>query len=130
MSIFGLSLNWGKIEKVDGYENNFIEAMQKPDKKRIVHLVQKTSSNLKKAVSKNVSENGIQINIPYLWRMKYYLYRNYSNKNGELDENVEFIYNYLTNIENKIKKGNIDELKEIAFNDMIIASRIAELKSR
>jgi CRISPR-associated protein Csm1 len=43
---------------------------------------------------------------------------------------VEFIDNYLNDIENKIRKCDVEKLEEINFNDIIIASRIAELKSR
>ncbi|WP_292459989.1 type III-A CRISPR-associated protein Cas10/Csm1 [Methanothermococcus sp.] len=130
VSIFELPLKWNSIKDVNNYEEKFIKAMKNTDKRRIVHLVQKTSSNLKKAFGKNVSKDEFRINVPYLWRMKYYLYRNYSNKDGGLDENVKFIDNYLTKIESKIKEGDTDGLKNFNFNDMIIASRIAELKSR
>ena len=130
VSIFGHSLNWNKIEDEKKLEEGFVNAIDKLGKKRVVHLVQKTSINLRKALRKNTPETEIRINIPYLWRMKYYLYRNYSKKEGGLDNNVKFIDNYLNDIENKIRKCDVEKLEEINFNDIIIASRIAELKSR
>jgi CRISPR-associated protein Csm1 len=130
VSIFGHSLNWNKIEDEKKLEEEFVNAIDKLGKKRVVQLVQKTSINLRKALRKNTPETEIRINIPYLWRIKYYLYRNYSKKEEGLDNNVEFIDNYLNDIENKIRKCDVEKLEEINFNDIIIASRIAELKSR
>jgi CRISPR-associated protein Csm1 len=59
--------------------------------------------------------------------MKYYLYRNYKNsKNNAEWKYVEFIDKYLSDIEKNIVGGKM----EFNFNDILIASRIAELKSR
>ena len=141
VSIFGHALRWDDIEKERDYEEKFIKAMNNTNKKRIVHLSQKVHSNLERALIKTQDENTenlaeeekkeiittFGINIPYLWRMKYYLYRNYkNNKNDTECDYVKFIDEYLNEIEEKIKSGKMD----FDFNDIIIASRIAELKSR
>jgi CRISPR-associated protein Csm1 len=124
VSIFGHALRWEDIEKERRLEDKFIKAIANTNKKRIVHLSQKVHSNLEKALKDKASDDTIRINIPYLWRMKYYLYRNY--KNGNAWKYVEFIDKYLSNIEKNIIGGKM----EFNFNDILIASRIAELKSR
>ena len=141
VSIFGHALRWDDIEKERDYEEKFIKAMNNTNKKRIVHLSQKVHSNLERALIKTQDENTenlseeekkeiittFGINIPYLWRMKYYLYRNYKNNKNDTEwDYVKFIDKYLNEIEEKIKSGKMD----FDFNDIIIASRIAELKSR
>lgn len=127
ISIFGHALVWDKIKDERDLENKFIKAINNTNKKRIVHLTQKVYLNLEKALikNKNSNNNEFRLNIPYLWRMKYYLYRNY-NKDGEEWDYVGFLEEYLNNIEDSIKSGE----GEFDFNDILIASRIAELKSR
>ncbi len=128
VSIFGHALVWDKIKDERDYEAKFNDALKYTNKKRIVHLTQKVHSNLEKALvkSKNSKNNDeFRLNIPYLWRMKYYLYRNY-NKDGEDWDYVGFLEKYLEDIENSIKSGK----GEFDFSDILIASRIAELKSR
>jgi len=119
VSIFGHALRWDKIGDERKFEKNLIEAMDNTGKKRIVHLTQKVYTNLEKAFKKNDNGKDIRLNIPYLWRMKYYLHRNYGSNGWE---HVKFIEGYIDNID--LSKKNID------FNDILIASRIAELKSR
>ncbi|AEH07252.1 type III-A CRISPR-associated protein Cas10/Csm1 [Methanothermococcus okinawensis] len=125
ISIFNNALSWDYIEKEGDYETKFEKAIKNTNKKRIIHLSQKVCSNLKKALVRNDNDNEeLRVNIPYLWRMKYYLYRNY--KNDKEWKYVKFLDKYLTNIEDNIKSCKTN----IIFNDIIIASRIAELKSR
>ena len=137
LSVFKLPIFWNDIESESRYEEKYIKAVNKVGKRRILNLSQKVFGNLKRLISIREGETEgieeeIRINLPYLWRMEYYLYRNYKEKENEKWwECVKFIQDYLDNIKKNIQSGNIDELKkECRFNDIIIASRICELKTR
>ncbi|MBW9220637.1 type III-A CRISPR-associated protein Cas10/Csm1 [Methanothermococcus sp. SCGC AD-155-M21] len=132
--IFGYPIFWDNINKVNEFEENFKRALEnKESKRRILHISQRVFDNLRRVLKVRDDGKGneeIIVKIPYLWRMKYYLYRNYGKSDGGLEDYVVFIDKYLNEIEERIRECNIDRLKEISFNDIIIASRIAELKSR
>jgi len=132
--IFGYPIFWDDINNFNKFEGKFIKALEnKESKRRILHISQKVFDNLRRVLKVREDDKGneeIIVKIPYLWRMKYYLYRNYGKKDGGLEDYVTFIDDYLRDIEKHIRECNIDRLKEISFNDIIIASRIAELKSR
>jgi len=132
--IFGYPIFWDSIDELNRLEENFIKALNsKKMKKRILHISQKVFNHLRKILKIKEDDAGnekIIVNISYLWRMRYYLYKNYPKENGELESYVKFIEDYLKNIEKYIIEGNIDKLKQINFNTIIVAARIAELKSR
>jgi CRISPR-associated protein Csm1 len=143
--IFNSPLNWKRVgcckEKVDEFdetslENHFLNAIKSLGRRRILHISQIVATKLNEVIEEG-DEEILSINLPYYWRIKYYLHRNF--KEGEdIKKEVKFLERY---VDVKIKKAikyyltqgeeKDDEKKpKITFNDLRISAKIVELKTR
>ncbi|AIJ06331.1 CRISPR-associated protein, Csm1 family [Methanocaldococcus bathoardescens] len=104
----------------DKLEKKFEEAIEGTKKKRILHIAQITGGRLENVIKK---EGEIIINLPYYWRVIYYLHRNYKDDEREY---VEFLEDY---VKEKVKKLFSSKIK-LNFNDLKVSSKIVELKKR
>lgn len=143
--IFNSPLNWKKVgcckEKVDEFdetslENHFLNAIKSLGRRRILHISQIVATKLNEVIEKD-DKDILNINLPYYWRIKYYLYRNF--KDGEdIKKEVKFLEKYVDrNIRRAIKyyltrENEKDDNKKpkITFNDLRISAKIIELKTR
>ncbi|CAB3289519.1 CRISPR system single-strand-specific deoxyribonuclease Cas10/Csm1 (subtype III-A) [Methanocaldococcus lauensis] len=116
------NINENELEK--RFENALISKDSKISR-RLLHISQNVADRLNKVINKK--NNGeIILNLPYYWRMLYYLYRNYKN-NNKLDKNVKFIEDYLkSKVMGQIKSPKI----KFSCNDLKVAAKIVELKTR
>ncbi|CAB3288130.1 CRISPR system single-strand-specific deoxyribonuclease Cas10/Csm1 (subtype III-A) [Methanocaldococcus lauensis] len=116
------NINENELEKM--FENALISKDSKISR-RLLHISQNVADRLNKVINKK--NNGeIILNLPYYWRMLYYLYRNYKN-NNKLDKNVKFIEDYLkSKVMGQIKSPKI----KFSCNDLKVAAKIVELKTR
>ncbi|XRO77255.1 type III-A CRISPR-associated protein Cas10/Csm1 [Methanocaldococcus sp. 10A] len=156
--IFNSPLNWNRVgyyskeeldekikEALNGnleefnesiLEGLFLNAVKELGKRRILHISQIVADKLNGVVNES-DEEILSINIPYYWRIKYYLYRNFRDKEKLKDE-VKFLEYY---IDKKVRKmikyylsndnRNSEKDKDrLTFNDLKIAAKIVELKTR
>lgn len=104
----------------DDLEKKFEKAIEETNKKRILHIAQITGGRLEYVIKK---DDEIIINLPYYWRVIYYLHRNYKGKEMEY---VKFLEDY---VREKVKKMFSSNVK-LSFNDLKVSAKIVELKKR
>ncbi|WP_423792981.1 type III-A CRISPR-associated protein Cas10/Csm1 [Methanocaldococcus indicus] len=115
----------------DILEEKFENAIKKTEKKRILHIAQIVGLRLENVVKENNKE--IIVNIPYYWRILYYLHRNYKdNKTNELNKDVKFLKEYIKEKTKKVIFSKLEPEKKINlnFNDLKVSAKIVELRNR
>ncbi|XRO75403.1 type III-A CRISPR-associated protein Cas10/Csm1 [Methanocaldococcus sp. 28A] len=156
--IFNSPLNWNRVkyyskEELDNQikealnrnleefdesilEGLFLNAVKELGKRRILHISQIVADKLNYVVNESDKEI-LSINIPYYWRIKYYLYRNFRDKEKLKDE-VKFLEDYIDkNVRKMLKyylsndnQNSEEDIGRLTFNDLKIAAKIVELKTR
>jgi len=136
IGIFNYRLKWSieednclnEFRKVREIDDILVKSV-KPDSsvepkapKQLIQRVKFSMEELKKGI------NGMEINLKYYWRLRYYLYRNFYGKDG-------WKYPRIEELENKIYKEILAENlfnkdEKYAIHLIPIAARIAELKTR
>ena len=113
-------------------EELFLNAVNVSEKRRLLHISQITANKLNEVV-KEQDENVLRVNIPAYWRVKYYLHRNFKDDDNELKKEVKLLEKYIdTKVRNALKNNlnKNDDKPKINFNDLRIAAKIVELKTR
>jgi CRISPR-associated protein Csm1 len=113
-------------------EELFLNAVNVSEKRRLLHISQITANKLNEVVREQ-DENVLRVNIPAYWRVKYYLHRNFKDDGNELKKEVKFLEKYIdTKVRNALKNNlnKNDDKSKINFNDLRIAAKIVELKTR
>jgi CRISPR-associated protein Csm1 len=106
----------------DTLEKKFNEAIEKTERKRILHIAQIAGERLENVIKKDKDDNLI-INLPYFWRTLYYIHRNYSEKDKPY---VQFLEDYMKKKFVKLLNPQI----KLSYNDLKVSAKIVELKNR
>ncbi|ACV24789.1 type III-A CRISPR-associated protein Cas10/Csm1 [Methanocaldococcus fervens] len=117
-----------KLEKLvedfneDKLEKCFEKAIEKTERKRILHIAQIVGERLENVIKKD-KDGSLIINLPYYWRIIYYIHKNYSDKDKPY---VQFLEDYM---KKKVKRSFSSQIK-LSYNDLKVSAKIVELKNR
>ncbi|MEM2918343.1 MAG: type III-A CRISPR-associated protein Cas10/Csm1 [Candidatus Altiarchaeota archaeon] len=132
VGIFGHRVKWriendggsNEFEKVIEIERILVKSIKSSASKQLIQRVKSSIIDLEKGL------NGMEVDLKYYWRLKYYLHRNYYNEKENCWK-IKEIEDLKKKIYNDILDRNVFN-KDVECNPWLIpiAARIAELKTR
>jgi len=105
----------------DELERKFYEVVENTKKRRILHISQIVADRLSRIIQN--SDEGLILNLPYYWRLLYYIHRNY----GDDIKYVKFLEDYA---KKKIINSLFTSQIKLDYNDLKVSAKIVELKTR